>query len=223
MGGPVLVKVDVPGAEAAGKGLKAIDPARYGSLEHPGDGFSFDIFTQVARAVRSGAGMSGLQPQARLIAAGESQSAFALVTYYNGVQPLTHAFDGFLVHSRGAAGLPLVAPGEYADIAGSISGTSTIFRTDQDAPVLDIQTETDVRRPQLLCRPANPTTIASGSGKSQAPRTPTSISSGRPPSTSIAAYRSTTARCTLSSKPHCARSRTGSKPERPPLSRRVST
>ena len=30
-GGPVLVKVqDVPGAEAAGKGLKAIDPARYG-------------------------------------------------------------------------------------------------------------------------------------------------------------------------------------------------
>ena len=66
------------------------------------------------------------------------------MTYYNGVQPLTHAFDGFLVHSRGAAGLPLVAPGEYADIAGSLGGTSTIFRTDQDAPVLDIQTETDV-------------------------------------------------------------------------------
>ena len=56
MGGPVLVKVEVPGAEAAGKGLKAIDPARYGSLEHPGDGFSFDIFTQVARAVRAGRG-----------------------------------------------------------------------------------------------------------------------------------------------------------------------
>ena len=53
-----------PGAEAAGKGLKAIDPARYGSLEHPGDGFSFDIFTQVARAVRAGAGLDGLQPQA---------------------------------------------------------------------------------------------------------------------------------------------------------------
>ena len=48
MGGPVLVKVDVPGAEAAGKGLTAIDPARYGSLDHPGDGFAFDIYTQVA-------------------------------------------------------------------------------------------------------------------------------------------------------------------------------
>jgi hypothetical protein len=142
-GGPVLVKVSGPGTDAAGKGLKAIDPARYGSLEHPGDGFSFDIFTQVARAVRAGAGLGGLQPK-RLIAAGESQSAFALVTYYNGVQPLTHAFDGFFVHSRGAVGLPLVGPGQYADIAGAISGTATIFRTDQAAPVFDIQTETDV-------------------------------------------------------------------------------
>ena len=145
LGGPVLVSVgDVPGAAgAAGKGLKGIDPVRYGSLAHPGDGFSFDMYTQVARAVRAGVGMGGLEPT-RLIATGESQSAFALVTYYNGVQPLTHAFDGFFVHSRGAVGLPLVGPGKYADIAGSISGTASIFRTDQDAPVLDVQTETDV-------------------------------------------------------------------------------
>jgi hypothetical protein len=145
LGGPVLVSVgDVPGAAgAAGRGLKGIDPVRYGSLEHPGDGFSFDMYTQVARAVRAGVGMGGLEP-ARLIATGESQSAFALVTYYNGVQPLTHAFDGFFVHSRGAVGLPVVGPGKYADIAGSISGTASIFRTDQDAPVIDIQTETDV-------------------------------------------------------------------------------
>ena len=63
-GGPVLVVA--PGAEGlAGKGLKAIDPARYGSLEHPGDGFSFDIFTQVARALREGGpALGGLQPRA---------------------------------------------------------------------------------------------------------------------------------------------------------------
>jgi len=143
-GGPVLVSVaGVPGSQDAGKGLKAIDPARYGMLSHPGDGYSFDIFTQVARAVRAGAGLGGLQPQ-RLIAAGESQSAFALVTYVNGVQPLTQVFDGFFIHSRGAIGLPLVAPGKYADIAGAISGTPTIFRTDQQTPIMDIQTETDV-------------------------------------------------------------------------------
>jgi hypothetical protein len=143
-GGPVLVKVQgVAGAEDQGKGLKAIDPARYGKLELSGDGLSLDIFTQVARALRTGAGLGGLRPQ-RLIAAGESQSAFALVSYFNGVQPLTDAFDGFFVHSRGAAALPLVDPDKNADIAGAITGTPTLFRTDQDAPILDIQTETDV-------------------------------------------------------------------------------
>ncbi len=80
----------------------------------------------------------------QLIAAGESQSAFALVTYINGVQPLARAFDGFFVHSRGGSELPLVAPGQSADIAGSLGGATTIFRTDQDVPVIDIQTETDV-------------------------------------------------------------------------------
>jgi hypothetical protein len=143
-GGPVLVRVQgVAGAELAGEGLTKIDPARYGSLQHPGDGFSFDIFTQVAHAVRGGGAMIGLHVQ-RVIAAGQSQSAFALVTYYNGVQPLTHEFDGFFIHSRGAVGLPLVAPGRSADIAGAIGGAPAIFRTDQGAPVLDLQSESDV-------------------------------------------------------------------------------
>jgi hypothetical protein len=95
------------------------------------------------RALRTGAGLSGAHPQ-RLIAAGKSQSAFALVTYYDGVQPLTQAFDGFFVHSRGASGLPLIGATSDAGIAGAISGTATIFRTDQHTPIMDIQTETDV-------------------------------------------------------------------------------
>lgn len=142
-GGPVLVTA--PGAEGiAGKGLKAIDPVRYGSLEHPGDGFSFDIFTQVAVAVAAGGPAIGDLDVQRLIAAGESQSALALVTYHNGVQPLTKAFDGFFVHSRASVALPLVGPGEYADLAGSIGRTAARFRTDLVAPVLDLQTESDV-------------------------------------------------------------------------------
>jgi hypothetical protein len=142
-GGPVAVKVNVPGSDQAGKGLKAIDPTRYGSLEHPGDSYSYDIFTQVARALRGGSALGGLKPQ-RLIAAGESQSAFAMVSYYNGVQPLTKAFDGFFVHSRGGVALPIVGSAKSADIASALSGHPTIFRTDQTAPVMDIQTETDV-------------------------------------------------------------------------------
>jgi hypothetical protein len=142
-GGPVAVKVDVAGSDQAGKGLKAIDPARYGSLEHPGDSYSYDIFTQVARALRAGTALGGDQPQ-RLIAAGESQSAFAMVSYYNGIQPLTEAFDGFFVHSRGGVALPIVGTAKSADIASALSGKPTIMRTDQTAPVMDIQTETDV-------------------------------------------------------------------------------
>ena len=120
-GGPVLVSVQgIPGAEDQGKGLKKIDPARYGTLEHPGDGYSFDIFTQVARALRSGAGLGGVRP-ARLIAAGESQSAFALVTYFNGVQPLAHAFDGFFVHSRGAGGAAARRAGQVPPTSSAIA------------------------------------------------------------------------------------------------------
>jgi hypothetical protein len=142
-GGPVLVAA--PGAEEfAGKGLEGIDPARYGTLEHPGDGFSFDIFTQVARALRrGGAVLGGVKPE-RVLAAGESQSALALTTYYNGVQPLTHAFDGFFAHSRASFGLPLVGPGEYADLVGGLGATPAIFRTDLDAPVIELQAESDV-------------------------------------------------------------------------------
>lgn len=143
MGGPVLVTVPGPGSQVVGKGLRGIDPQRYGSLDLPGDGFSFDIFTQVARAIRAGEGMAGLKPP-RLIAAGESQSAFALVTYYDGVQPITHEFDGFFVHSRGASGLPLVGPGQNAGLVSALSGVPVIFRTDQPAPVIDVQAESDV-------------------------------------------------------------------------------
>jgi hypothetical protein len=143
-GGPVLVTV--PGGEGlAGKGLKAIDPARYGSLAHPGDGYAFDIFTQVARAAWKGGPLLGGAKPKFLLALGESQSAIALTTYYNGVQPLTLAFDGFFVHSRGSASLPLVGPGKYADLVGALgSGGRPILRDDVDAPVMELQAESDV-------------------------------------------------------------------------------
>jgi hypothetical protein len=142
-GGPVLIRVDVPGAENAGLGLRAIDPERYGSLQHPGDAYANDIFTQVGRAVRDGA----VRPDfdvSQVIASGESQSAFALVTYINGVQPLTQTFDGFFVHSRAASAFPVPAAGESADIATSIGGGATLFRADSEVPIFDLQAENDV-------------------------------------------------------------------------------
>ncbi len=140
--------VAVPGTEdaGAGKGLRGIDPDRYSSLHHPGDAYAFDMYTQVARALRDPGAVNpldGLQVQ-HLLAVGESQSAFTLTTYYDGVQPLTQAFDGFFIHSRGGAPAPLSSPNGYIDIAGSISGKPTKLRTDQAAPAIMIETETDV-------------------------------------------------------------------------------
>lgn len=143
-GGTVAVSTPESEAAGAGRGLRNIDPERYGSLDHPGDGFAFDIYTQVARAIRAGGGPLGGATPERIIAVGESQSAFALVTYVNGVQPLTGAFDGFFVHSRGGTALPLSAPGEGAGIADAIAGTPTILRTDTAAPILELQSESDV-------------------------------------------------------------------------------
>jgi len=144
-GGPVAVSTGGLADALAGRGIKALDPARYGTLSHPGDAFSYDIYTQVGRALRSNddGALGPLEPE-RLLAVGESQSAFALTTYVDGVQPLTLAYDGFLVHSRGGAAAPLGTPGEGIDIAGTIGGEATLIRTDLDAPALIVETETDV-------------------------------------------------------------------------------
>ncbi len=47
--------------------LKTADPVRYGPLEHPGDAFSYDIYSQVGKAVRADAGavLGGLKPTSR--------------------------------------------------------------------------------------------------------------------------------------------------------------
>jgi hypothetical protein len=142
------VAVEVPGIEGAGlgQGLRAQDPERYGDLHHPGDAFSYDIYTQVGRALRSPGEvdpLDGLEVE-RLLAVGESQSAFALTTYINGVQPLTREFDGFLVHSRGGAAAPLGEPDAGIDIAGTIGGQATTIRTDSEVPAIVVETETDL-------------------------------------------------------------------------------
>ncbi len=145
-GGPVAVSVPQSDAVGAGKGIKHIDPARYGDLVHPGDAFSYDIYTQVARSLRAPQGIDVLGPLTpqKVLAVGESQSAFALTTYVDGVQPLTHEFDGFVIHSRAGAAEPLGQPGQAVDVVAAITGPPTKLRTDGRAPIIVVQTETDV-------------------------------------------------------------------------------
>ncbi len=116
------------------------DPERYGTLTHPGDGWSYDIYAQVAVAVRHGDLLGGATPE-RVIAIGESQSAFRMVSFINAVQPVTGAYDGFLVHSRGGSSAP---PSGNEVQADPRSGPPRAIRTDLDVPVLQYETETDL-------------------------------------------------------------------------------
>lgn len=133
--------VDVGGIDL--RGLRQRDPERYGELHHPGDAWSFDILTAVARALRDPAGPAGAGVQ-RVIVIGESQSAYMLTTYVNGVQPVEGCIDAFLIHSRGGPAAPLDGPGGRVDLDAGRHDPPVRIRDDLDVPVLVLQTETDV-------------------------------------------------------------------------------
>jgi hypothetical protein len=118
------------------------NPARYGSLHHPGDRFSYDIYAQASAAARSGSGtiLDGLQVE-RVMAIGESQSAFRLTTYVNEIDPVTPVHDGFLIHARGGASAPLDDDG---DPVAALRGAPVAFGTDLRVPVLCVESETDL-------------------------------------------------------------------------------
>ncbi len=92
-----------------------------------------------ASSRRSGAvdALGGIRPQ-RIVAIGESQSAFQLTTYINAIQPTARIFDGFFVHSRGGGAIPISG----GNIATGINGGVRI-RDDIDVPVFLFETETD--------------------------------------------------------------------------------
>lgn len=125
-------------ARATG-GLVKAEPARYEALHHPGDQYALDIFDQVGRAVRTdGRTILGVKPS-HVVAVGESQSAFYLTTFADAIQPLSNAFDGIFIHSRGGAAAPL----DGSSI--SVSGDNAIrIRTDLNVPVFMFETQTDL-------------------------------------------------------------------------------
>jgi hypothetical protein len=79
-------------------GLRDWDPERYGSLDHPGDQYSYDIFSQAARLLRDDPSivLGGLRPRL-LIATGGSQSAMRLGSYINIAHQFDRVIDGFLL------------------------------------------------------------------------------------------------------------------------------
>ena len=133
--------------------LKLLAPDRYNQLDHPGDAWSFDIYTQVAALLRVPGKenpLGGPVPDT-LIAAGESQSAACLVTYINAFDPHAQVFNGFFVHGRPGVGVSIdgvfipSAQGEAIEATRvAISAKGERIRQDVRVPVLVLQSETDV-------------------------------------------------------------------------------
>jgi hypothetical protein len=131
-GNPILGS---PGALRGSGGLVAAEPARYGTLHHPGDKYALDIFAQIGQALRAPhpAALGGLHPK-EILATGESQSAFYLTTFADAVQPRTDTFDGIFIHSRAGSGVGLSAS----------TPPDLRIRTDLKVPVFMFETQTDV-------------------------------------------------------------------------------
>ena len=146
------VGIDGGGGVMPGLGLRQMAPERYEVLRHPGDAYSFDMFTQVARALRDEL-VDGYGIRAeRMIAAGASQSAVCLTTYVNAIDPREALFDAFLLQGRAGAGAPMAgwagvsfgpSPAERAARKARLAGRDHI-RADVRVPVLVVQSETDV-------------------------------------------------------------------------------
>lgn len=138
-------------------GLRGTDPARYGALEHPGDAYAYDLFTAVARSIAGPDGPLAGRRVRRRIAAGESQSAFALTTYLRRIVPVLGEpgpVDACLVHSRGRAELGLGEPGRAHRLDEVRSGPPALLPDlpdppDHALPVIVVQTETDVVSPRF--------------------------------------------------------------------------
>ncbi len=133
-------------AQAAGvEALVRADKTRYGTLSHPGDSFSYDIFSQAAKAILKPQGinpLAGLVPT-KLIASGESQSANRMLNYANAFganQLFAQLFDGFFIHSRTYASAPL----SQAPQTVLATPNGLTLRNDLPVPTLMLQTEWDV-------------------------------------------------------------------------------
>jgi hypothetical protein len=145
-------------------GLCGWDPERYGSLHHPGDAFSYDIFSQAARVLRQGSAggidiLGGLSPRL-LIATGGSQSAMRLGSYINIVHQKDRVIDGFLltVHWGLCPPAPDMSLVESFDLTPEFKfrGSSQI-RDDGDVPILVVNSESETMMVSMVRQPDSDT------------------------------------------------------------------
>jgi len=121
--------------EASPIALKQFDPVRYGSLSHPGDDYSFDIYSQSAEAVLDPIVLKELRPLVtRRLGVGASQSGGRLKTYINSWAEQADVFEGFMPQISGASGVrrdlvPVLWLNSQSEISAStVPEDSGLFR-----------------------------------------------------------------------------------------------
>ena len=124
-----VASVQKQGVDGSPLALQAWDPARYTGVEHPGDDYAFDMFSQAVQALRHDPRptpdpLRGLSVD-NVVACGISQSANRLQAYINEVQPAHGLVDGFIPESIG----PPESPDDIRDDL---------------VPILWVNTETEV-------------------------------------------------------------------------------
>jgi hypothetical protein len=144
-------RVGVHGFLANPQGLAAWDARRYGELHIPSDAASYDIFTQIGRAVGAKRDRSGVDPLGglkvkKVIGLGASQSAARLATYMNAMHTRDRVFDGFMLQIYFGGGAPLVgdrtvSPAAVPTPSRMPSGVNLIRELDVPAMIVNSELE----------------------------------------------------------------------------------
>jgi Alpha/beta hydrolase domain len=153
-----------PGFPAT-RGLPRTDPARYGTLHHPGDAYSYDIFTQAARAVGPDRPASGPDPLGGLtprlvLAVGASQSSARLGAYLNMADDTERCVDGYLLLTHW--GLCVYPPDQpmmvtFAPLGDGYHGGSSAINDRGRVPVLVLNSESETLHNVPVRQPDSPT------------------------------------------------------------------
>lgn len=154
-------KVGIEGLPPQPQGLAAWDPERYGSLSISSDDYSYDVFTQGALAVGPNRPRDGVDPMGgldvkRVVGQGGSQSAGRIGTYVNAIQPLTKAFDGFILTIYFGSGAALEVGDTVVNINLPATSSprarlrgSNLLRDDLGVPIFVVNSELEA----IACYP----------------------------------------------------------------------
>ena len=150
--------------------LIEVDPERYGSLAHPGDTFSYDMYSQAGAVARGGEGtvLGDLRSSASSRSASRSRRSGSPRTSTSSTRS-TPVYDGFLVHARGGSAL---AARRERRRARSVGAARALPRRPPRAGAL-LRGRDRPDGPRVPPGAPARHRASSGSGRWRAPRTPT--------------------------------------------------